>query len=205
MPAIFEELTYRGLGAQMLEKVKDQRVTLVLMAMLFGLGHQFILQTGYAFVAGLVLAYVMLKTHSVIPGMIIHFINNLMSVISSYSSQRNGWYAYVEDIVYDRIFSTLGTVIVATAVFGLVVAGLLKVLSLYVKEEPREYKQEDGVFFYPNSSQYIDEQLFGSSMRTGRPVEVRQGAKWYEYAFLYGAIAIMTLTTLFTYIWGMMR
>lgn len=204
LPGIFEEFTYRGLGMRMLSKVKDERVTFILLAILFGLGHQFILQTGYAFGAGLVLAYVAMKTRSIIPGIIIHFINNALSVISSYSDQTNGIYALIENKVFDFIFSNWITVIASTAIVISVIVALLKALNKIVPKVEK-VKDADGAYFYPNSTPYIDE-LFGKPMWTANYVgETQKRTAWYEYAFLYGSIAITLVTTFFTYVWGIMR
>lgn len=205
LPAMFEELTYRGLGMRMLSKVKDERVTLILLATLFGLGHQFILQTGYAFGAGLVLAYVAMKTRSIIPGVIIHFMNNALSVISAYSDQVNGLYSLIENKIYDLLFSNWITLIISTAVVISAIVALLKMLNRFVPKKEEIKVEDEGAYFYPNSAQYIDE-LFGKPMWTANyRGEVKKRTAWYEYAFLYGSIAITLVTTFFTYVWGIMR
>ena len=108
LPGICEEITYRGLGMQMFESAGDDKFKILMTALLFGLGHQFILQTGYAFVAGLVLGYLAVKTRSIIPGIIVHFINNCISVISEYSEQKGGAYFKFEDTLFNLFFENWG-------------------------------------------------------------------------------------------------
>lgn len=203
LPAIFEETTYRGLGMQMLSAVKDEKTVILIMGLLFGLGHQFILQTGYAFVAGMAFAYFAIKTKSIIPGMIIHFINNGLSVISEYSEQRQNAYYAMETSINNVLFRSYGTVILTLVVSAAVTVGLLYAAKNLTKKSRVEENAEEGTYFYPNTTQYIDD-LFGKSLRA--EVKVRpESVAWYEYAFLYGAIAIMTLTTVFTFVWGVMQ
>lgn len=203
LPAVFEELTYRGLGMQMLSSVKDEKSVILIMGLLFGLGHQFILQTGYAFIAGLVFAYLAIKTRSILPGMIIHFINNGLSVISEYSEQRQNAFYTMETSLNNVLFRSYGTVILTLAVSAAITVGLLYAVKTLTKKARAEENAEEGTYFYPNTTQYIDD-LFGKSLRA--EVKVRpESVAWYEYAFLYGAVAIMTVTTIFSFVWGVMR
>ena len=203
LPGIFEELTYRGLGKQMLSKVKNEKVVIIVMGLLFGLGHQFILQTGYAFLAGCVFAFLAIKTRSILPGMIIHFINNALSVISEYSEQRNNAYHAFEKGVDALLYGSMGKVaITLVASVAVLVLLLLLVKKLSSKKMDDGEKEEETTVFFPKTTQYVDE-LFGSGFSEIKVVQ--KSAAWYEYAFLYGAIALMVITTYFSFAWGLMR
>ena len=204
LPGICEELTYRGLARQMFGTVKDEKVVIVLMGLLFGLGHQFILQTGYAFVAGIVFAYIAIKTRSIIPGMIIHFINNCWATVSEYASQKGNGFYQMEEAINGVLFRSYGSVILTLAISAVATIGLLYLIKKAAGEDKKPSETADGTtFFYPNTMQYIDE-LFGKPVRTEIKV-VPKTAAWYEYAFLYASMAIMTVTTIFTFVWGVMR
>jgi membrane protease YdiL (CAAX protease family) len=204
LPGICEEITYRGLALRMLDGIKDEKAEIIIVALLFGLGHQFIMQTGYAFAAGLVFAYLAIKTRSIVPGMIIHFLNNFLSVISDYSEQKGGGYHAFESTVNAYLFSSWGTIIITLAAAIVATVLLLKLAKKLAGEQPVAREEEtETTFFYPNSTQYIDD-LFGKSLRGGTKVK-QGGTAWYEYACLYAAIAIMTAVTAFTFMWGVWR
>lgn len=206
LPGIFEEITYRGLGLQMLDGVNDERTKVLVIGLLFGLGHQFVLQTGYAFVAGMVFAYVALKCRSIVPGMIIHFLNNAISVISEYSRQKNGFVHAAETVINNVLFHSWGSLIIFLAIeIAALLLLLYTVKRVCVGKKVIETQAGD-TFYYGNSPQCIDD-IFGvptTRKKTEATIE-KPSAKWYEYAFLYGSIAVTWLITLFTFIWGVWR
>ncbi|MDR1905757.1 MAG: CPBP family intramembrane metalloprotease [Clostridiales bacterium] len=85
LPPLFEEFLIRGvfLGA-----FKDRPMTgIVLSAFMFGLMHTNIEQFMYAFVGGLVMGVVFIKTGSVLSTFLIHMFINAFSVIMQYGIQ----------------------------------------------------------------------------------------------------------------------
>lgn len=202
LPGIFEEINYRGLGSRMLEEVEDERMKIVFIGLLFGLGHQFIGQTGYAFVAGMVLAYLIIKTRSIIPGMIVHFINNAVSVLGEYSSQTTGIFYGIRENVFSVVFNNFLFLLLFTAVLIILTIVLLRLIKKYSQSEERVAVEEKDEYYYPNKKQYVDD-IFGD-LEVVRET-VKPSARWYEYAPLYGAVAIMLVNTLFTFVWGMGR
>ena len=204
LPAIFEELTDRGLALQMFKDIEDEKVTMILMAIIFSLAHQNIMQTGYTFIGGLIFAFLAIKTKSIIPGMIIHFINNALSVISGYSSQHNGFVAKIQDGVYNFISGHFLIALVTWVATGALIVWLLKkAAEICAKERHPEEKVSDGFgYYFPQKVQYIDD-LFGNSLT--RDLIVKKRSAWYEYSFLYAFMAMTFATTLFTFIWGIWR
>lgn len=82
LPAIFEELLVRGAMLKMLSKYGNM-VAMCITAICFALLHQNLQQGIFAFFMGIVLAYIALKTKSLLPTMTIHFLNNFASVVST--------------------------------------------------------------------------------------------------------------------------
>ncbi len=202
LPAMFEELTDRGLLLQVFKGVDDDRLKMVLIGALFGLAHQNVMQTGYAFVGGMLFAFVALKTKSIIPGMIMHFMNNGINVISSYSDQHNGLIAKIQNGVSDFISKHFFIAIITWIAAAFAIVAICRFIANIMRKTETEEPKEDDVYYYPNKMQYVDD-LFGS----GNKKELTQNSApaWYEYAFLYGSIAVTVLTTLFTFIWGIWR
>lgn len=87
VPAFVEELLFRGMILTNL--LPYGRTTAVLAsALLFGLMHQNIGQIFYTTVGGLVLGFIYVKTRSIWVGVLIHFVNNFISVIQDVISER---------------------------------------------------------------------------------------------------------------------
>jgi len=113
-PAIFEELVLRGV---IMDAYRGQTMyTVILMnGLLFGLFHMNLNQFVYTFFIGTVMALSVYYTNSIFSGMIIHFVNNFLSIfVMSYPSS---WYSKFEmwlfalesplDIVKFIVFGTV--------------------------------------------------------------------------------------------------
>lgn len=79
VPPIVEEIAMRGCIMQPLRKYGD-RFAIVMTAFLFAILHGNLIQAPFAFIAGIAFGYITCITGSLIPSMIVHFINNLYSV-----------------------------------------------------------------------------------------------------------------------------
>lgn len=88
LPAIFEELLFRGAMLRVLSKF-GSLTSIIITAFCFGLMHQNLTQGVFAFFMGIVLAFVTIKTKSIIPAMIIHFLNNFTAVIYAIALEMN--------------------------------------------------------------------------------------------------------------------
>ena len=80
MPAIVEEFAFRVVVLGSLRRYSDT-FAIFASAALFGLVHGNFVQIPFAFMVGLVFAYITINTGSVIPAMIIHFLNNFNSCV----------------------------------------------------------------------------------------------------------------------------
>lgn len=80
LPAIFEELVFRGVITEGLKSVGTIPCVL-LCGLAFSLFHQSPSQTIYQFICGAIFALIAIRSGSVIPSMIIHFLNNAVIII----------------------------------------------------------------------------------------------------------------------------
>ena len=85
VPAMAEEFGMRGILLGILRPMGDGFAVLV-SALVFGLIHGNFSQIPFAFLVGLVLGYIRVKSNSMIVCIIIHFANNFISVCASYSN-----------------------------------------------------------------------------------------------------------------------
>ena len=79
IPPIVEELLFRGMVLHSLRKYGDG-FAIIASALLFGLYHGNFVQMVFAFIAGLIMALVVVRTGSLWTSVLIHFINNSVSL-----------------------------------------------------------------------------------------------------------------------------
>jgi membrane protease YdiL (CAAX protease family) len=77
-----EELTYRGLGYSLLEPL-GRWPAIVLVGVLFGLAHGLVVSLPVIAAFGMVLAWIRSVTRSVVPGMLLHSLFNLIALVAA--------------------------------------------------------------------------------------------------------------------------
>ena len=91
--AFLEELLFRGLLFKSIEKNNTTKSTIFISGSTFGIGHIINLFNGYtlvnqiiqiviAILIGIILSVLFVRTKSIIPGMIFHFLFNIVSILS---------------------------------------------------------------------------------------------------------------------------
>lgn len=80
VPPIIEEFIFRGAILGSLRKHGDA-LAIIVSAVLFGFMHGNFIQTPVTFLTGLILGYLTVKTNSIIPAIILHFVNNSWAVL----------------------------------------------------------------------------------------------------------------------------
>lgn len=83
--ALAEEIALRGYVMGSLRKYGD-KLAIIISAVVFALIHGNLVQAPFALIAGFALGYFTVKTGSLWTGIAIHFINNLLSLFISYST-----------------------------------------------------------------------------------------------------------------------
>lgn len=103
MPAIGEELMFRGMILQGLRSRFNDVVSVVLSALMFALMHANLQQLVYPFLLGLIMGWIALRTGSIISSIVVHFVNNFLVVTFSFIQNMTGfslslageWWLYV--------------------------------------------------------------------------------------------------------------
>lgn len=122
VPAFAEEFAFRGIFMGILRKYGDA-FAIITSAIIFGAMHGNIAQIPFAFILGLVFAYVDCKTNSILPSIIIHFINNFYAVMLDIL-QSTGVFS-------DRIFMMIYFILIAS----FCILGLLSFFYLVKKDK----------------------------------------------------------------------
>lgn len=88
VPALLEELLFRYLPLRMIPK-REARLLILLSSLFFAFAHTSLFSIPYALLAGVVYISVDLMTDSIIPSLVMHFVNNLVSVLLIYYNGNN--------------------------------------------------------------------------------------------------------------------
>ncbi len=81
VPAVIEELFFRGVILSSLMKKTNIIIAVFISSLLFSLMHFSLIKIFPTFLLGGIFAYVVYKTNSIIPAMVLHFMNNSISII----------------------------------------------------------------------------------------------------------------------------
>ncbi|MBO4339764.1 MAG: CPBP family intramembrane metalloprotease [Clostridia bacterium] len=111
VPCIFEEIALRAGALEALRKYGDW-FAIIASAFVFAILHGNMVQTPFAFVAGVAIGYIYVVTGSIWPGVAIHFINNLASCSSEIGTVFGISDAVIESFygIYLAVFVVAGTV-----------------------------------------------------------------------------------------------
>jgi sodium transport system permease protein len=143
VPAICEELAFRGFILSGLRHIGHKWTAIVLTAAFFGAVHGILQQSISAFVVGIVLGYIAVKTGSILPAVAYHFTHNSLSVVT----QRIG-----DSLLNDQLALRLmlerssETGSVSYSLTYTIIAGLLGVAILFwFKSLPYEATREEAI------------------------------------------------------------
>lgn len=81
MPAVFEEIMFRGLLLNCCQNGMGSIRTILVTGFCFSLFHASPEQTVYQFIAGCAFAFIAIRSGSILPSIVMHFINNALIVI----------------------------------------------------------------------------------------------------------------------------
>ncbi|MBQ3284945.1 MAG: CPBP family intramembrane metalloprotease [Ruminococcus sp.] len=107
LPAFVEEFAFRGIIMGILRPYSAGLAILVSSAT-FALMHGNFVQLPFTFCCGLVFAYIDIKTNSLLPSIIIHFLNNGLSVLSDVLISYNILTEAQANLCYGVIFAVTG-------------------------------------------------------------------------------------------------
>jgi membrane protease YdiL (CAAX protease family) len=234
LPGICEEIMHRGMILQSY-KTFGVKNAIVISSLLFGLMHLNISQFFYATIIGFIIAIVDLSSDNIIPGIIIHFVNNALSVYFTFAYVNN-WVGGTTYAVLTSLTDLFGGVfgfIFSFLVMCLVLVGIIILISkVYGASRGNEFKAKANRmflkrFFGIDTKQVrrkiiIDEFGFEHIVEEAPPPEEQESLidqtiellndddvvvrkiSFAENIFLIGVYVMAGVTTLFTFIWGIL-
>ena len=197
LPAIFEELTHRGLVLDAIFDRGNEAEMILFSGLLFACMHTNIMQFLYAFVGGCLFAFVTIKTGSILPAMFMHFFNNAFSYIQSYASQHaDGALGFVDRVSSFFTQSTSGLILGALLLVGNAVL-CLHLLSCLQRVAGRPEGLHEIWLLRGKKTQ-----AFAISVDLYRPFG---RATLADNLPLFAAVAMTFSMTVFTFVWGVVR
>ncbi len=205
LPAIFEEITDRGILLATLDGVKNDNLKIVAVGLFFGACHQNIPQLGPTALAGVIIGFMAIKSGSILPGMIVHFMNNFLITIGSYISQKDielGILTAIDNFLFGNTLIALGV----AALNGIALVFLLReFMRLNAKHNEKDTNNQitDSVTEIFGSNYLNAEGLPLYYRNRGKEVKVKPALK--DYSLLILAFISAMAVTVFTFIWGLLR
>ncbi len=208
LPAIFEELTDRGLLLATLEDVKSDTVKVIALGLFFGACHQNVPQLGPTAIAGVIIGFMAVKSGSIIPGMIVHFMNNFIVTLGAYFAQKGitiPILGAIEAFIYSNGLLPIGF----GALCGIAVVFLLRAfMNVNAKYQNKDTKSDVEDTINEIYGIRCDRNANGLPLYySSNPKEekVVAAAKKSDYILLVVAFISAMAVTIFTYIWGLLR
>ena len=159
-PAFSEEIFIRGGVLNCAEQKRDYVYAILVTAGLFSLMHGSPLQTVHQFLLGIVLAYIVIASGSLWAGILLHFFNNLLSLVLDYPLvwfmnliRADSWPGFIKYIIW-AISMVIGCAIVVM---------LLKKFTELSKDKIR-FNQEEVIDVYPDGKLKTTHNAFVSAL-----------------------------------------
>ena len=218
LPGFCEEFLIRGGVLTTMRGSYRYIAVLWIMAAVFGLFHQNITQVFYTACFGMLMAFLTIKLGSIFPAMVIHFVNNGLSVYLSYADEYNwslGGSFY--DTIDNGLMTNAGSIFGVYILIVLIGAGLVT-LMLFLKKREKLQKQKEVildsgfdqtngrvVMFGEENKKFVEE-IGMEKMVYGKDYapEALYRPSVRDNAFLVGATVVTVLSTFATYLWGLM-
>lgn len=215
-PGICEEILHRGMYLKGSAKQGYARYGLLFSSILFGLTHLNIQQFFYAMILGCLMGLVVIVADSIYPAMIIHFMNNALSIYFGYGVKYNWPLADLKYTIEQAIFSTNLFICIA------VIAGLiLMLLALYrvllyaiakdkhkkvVVDLAKDLKLDDLNYIEMQNKLNEIEAVLHQTHQNKEPALEDSGPTltFVDNIFLYSSIILGALITISSFIWGIL-
>ena len=124
---IMEEVLFRGYIISRLEKAMPSIVAALISSVVFGICHGGLVWAIWAFLLGMFICVVRIKSRSIVPGIIIHIIMNTYAMVVSY-------FPVLENITYPVMYTLTAVGGILMAVY---VVGILKDKNYSDKEQAK--------------------------------------------------------------------
>ncbi len=224
LPAVCEETAHRGMLLSQIRK-KSVTMAIVVSSLLFGLLHINIYQFFYATILGVLLAKLTLDCGSIFPAMIIHFMNNALNVYMSFATVNNLFSAKLVKLLFAMVSGSGVFAVLSLSLFIVFLLLCLKFLYQLLMEENLKsniislknglYKMVARAEFFEgvrqiNNAKFVFDNEFDDRINFVELTKKQEKStqkqdkfsKFYENLFFVACFSLSALTTIFTFVWG---
>lgn len=146
LPALSEELLMRGVVLNAAEQKRDFSYAILITAGMFSLMHGNPIQTVHQFLLGMVLAYIVLVSRSLWAAVLLHFLNNFLSLTLDWPVN---WFLNAIGLRYMPVYVTYIVGIVCIIFGGTMVVYLLKKFTKFSLDKKR-FNDAEVIDVYPD-------------------------------------------------------
>lgn len=201
LPGFCEEFVNRGGLLTTMRSSFSEVKTVIIVGIAFGLFHQNITQVFYTSCFGALMAFLTLRTKSIYPAMVVHFMNNALSVYTDYAMTYPALPLHDFLVTLDNMTFSMFPVVVVMwiVVVGVGVAIFMLILRLAKKNKAQKtlVTSGNGITIIsvddeeiePSEPVLADKKLYKPTLR--------------DNAFYIGAIVVTAITTILTFWWGL--
>lgn len=219
LPGVCEEFANRGGFLTAMRGSFNPAQTVLLCGLAFGLFHQNITQIFYTFCFGMLMAWLVLRTKSIFPGVLVHFLNNSISVYLDFASDYNlplgGFFDSVNNLLVNNfIIAVFLWALCVAAAAGLVFAiyrltggkwrsRAEKNAAIYgtvgYNSTANQNQSGEGIVITEAEDEKIQPE------ENEKPLEDKMLYKpvLRDWAFYIGALVMTAVTTVLTFVWGL--
>ncbi len=218
LPGLCEEILHRGILLRGLDSATNKRFALIMSSLFFGLLHLDITKFFYASILGCLIGLVSLASDSIYPAIIMHFMNNFLSVYFSYASVKNLPLGNLRNIIIDFVFggtSAMGTIFMLALSLGLLVWAYCYLLRAIVRIRLKDISNK--LFDVLKMEQLTPEQFNANMTAINKVLSMTQknaplldlrkkklNISFTDSVFFIGTLVISILGTVITFIWGIL-
>lgn len=208
LPGFCEEFLHRGIMLHANKKFANTKFCLIISSILFGLTHLNIRQFFYAAILGFLMGYVTLVADSIIPSIIIHFMNNFLSTYFYYGTYLDWPLAkfvnYVTNIFLSDVFIFITITTVSVILLLMLYHYLTKVM---LKERAKNEIQAIVKALQMEKMTLIQAQIkfnhVNTLLKDKRISEMKKPtSSFLEKTLLISSIVLGSILTISSFIWG---
>ena len=226
LPGICEEVAHRGMLLNGYKELGLKKV-IILSAVFFGLIHLNIEQFFYATIVGVLIVEFAIVSGNIIPGIIVHFINNALSIFATFAYVNNlpifNINKTISSIISGNTFIAMLTIMMAMLIASSLLFYLIKLLfkETALKRFRSVQKSAASEMIRETYLQEVDNSrraVLGESVQEQKSVNSNRGqsfllnesfpmkqvvkANKYSKIFIIASLVLGVVVTIFTFIWG---
>ncbi len=207
-PGICEEFLHRGIMLHANKKHTNTKFCLITSSLLFGFMHLNIRQFFYAAILGFLIGYISLVADSIIPAIIIHFMNNFLSNYFFYGTHLNWplarFYNYVTNIFMENAFIFVSSSVVAVLLLLMLYNYLTKIMlteraNIEIKAIFKALEMEKLTLI---EAQIRFNEINSLLKEKSVKESTQKQTSFTDKIFLISSIVLGALITISSFIWG---